>query len=264
MTFINKNLKFLRNRQGWTQKQFAEKLGLKQSVIGAYEEERATPPLTCLMEIAAMFKVSLDILAGKDMSRTPEKDWKASQLAKGKEVLAITVDREGRENIELVTQKASAGYLNGYQDPEYVSELPKISLPVLSRNATYRAFEIKGDSMLPVQSGTIVFGEYVEHIKDIKNGRLYLLVTKDEGIVFKRAFNFLKEENKVLLVSDNRSYAPYSVDGDSILEVWSAKGFFSTQFPELELAKDQSVSADQLAYNVLALQTEIQRLKKAR
>lgn len=260
LTFVNKNLKFLRNRQGWTQKQLAEKLGLKQSVIGAYEEERATPPLASLLEIAEMFKVSLDTLTRKDLSRVPEKDLKLQQFSRGKEVLAITVDKNDRENIELVTQKASAGYLNGYQDPEFVADLPKISLPVLSRQATYRAFEIKGDSMLPVQSGSVIFGEYTENLTSIKNGKPYILVTKQEGIVFKRVFNFLEQENKLLLVSDNRAYQPYSVEADDILEVWAAKGLFTTKFPEVE-DKEASVSVDHLAFTVLTLQEEVQKLK---
>ena len=261
MTLINKNLKFLRTRQGLTQKQFAEKLGLKQSAIGAYEEARALPPLACLLDISAIFKVSLDALAQKDLSRIPEKDWKAQQFTRGREILAITVDAKDKENVELVTQKASAGYLNGYQDPEYISDLPRISLPVLPRQATYRAFEIKGESMLPMQSGAIIFGEYVEKLTDIKNGRLYILVTKEEGIVFKRAFNFLEEKQQLLLISDNRSYQPYPVQAEDVFEVWEAKGFFSTKFPEIE-GTAPSVSIDHLAMTVLSLQEEIQRLKK--
>lgn len=255
---VNKNLKFLRTRKGLTQKQFAEKLGLKQSAIGAYEEERAVPPLVCLLDISNMFKVSLDTLIRHDMSKVPESDWIASK--KGKEVLAISVDRDDNENVELVSQKASAGYLNGYQDPEFIRELPKMNLPVLPRNATYRAFEIKGDSMLPIQPGTIVFGEYVENFNSIKNGKLYIVVSREEGIVFKRVFNF-SEEEKLLLVSDNRVYQPYSIDVEDVLEIWSAKGFFSTMFPEVEDA-GESVSLDHMALTILSLQGEIQKTKK--
>ncbi len=256
---VNKNLKFLRTRKGLTQKQFAEKLGLKQSAIGAYEEERAMPPLVCLLDISNMFKVSLDTLIRHDMSKVPESDWATNK--KGKDVLAITVDKDDNENVELVSQKASAGYLNGFQDPEFISELPKISLPVLPRNATFRAFEIKGDSMLPVQPGTIVFGEYVERLDNIKNGKLYIVVSREEGIVFKRVFNFSDDEQKLLLVSDNRAYQPFSIDEEDVLEIWSAKGFFSTKFPEVEDA-GESVSLDHMALTILSLQNEIQKSKK--
>jgi transcriptional regulator with XRE-family HTH domain len=250
---ISKNLKFLRTKHELTQKQLAEKLGLKQAAIGAYEEERATPPLSCLLDLTKIFKVNLDLLVNHDLSRVQEKEWKA-QYARGKDILAITVDKDERENVELVPQKAYAGYVAGYQDAEFIKDLPKIKLPMLSRNATYRAFEIQGDSMLPVQPGTIVFGEYIDNLSSIKNGKLYVLVLKD-GIVLKRAFNFLDEEGKLLLVSDNRQYAPYTIQAEDVSEVWKAHGFFTTKFPEPDTMGPPSL-VDQLAVQVFQLQQE--------
>lgn len=254
MAIVNKNLKFLRTQLGLTQKQLAEKLGLKQAAVGAYEEERATPPVTSLVEISRIFNVSLDLLINKDLSHVPQKDWKLKPVSKGKEILAITVDVNNKENVELVSQKASAGYLAGYQDPEYVKELPKISLPVLPRNRTYRAFEIQGDSMLPLQPGSIIFGEYVDDSKSIKNGKLYILVTAHDGIVFKRVFNFADQQGKLLLVSDNRTYEPFAIKADEIKEIWAAKSFFSTHFPEADSGPSSLV--DQLAYQVFQLQAK--------
>jgi transcriptional regulator with XRE-family HTH domain len=257
MANVNKNLKFLRAKHGLTQKQLAEKLGLKQAAIGAYEEERSTPPLTSLLDISKIFNVSLDAIVNKDLSHLPEKEWKP-RSGGGKDVLAITVDKDNKENVELVSQKASAGYLAGYQDPEFVKDLPKISMPVLPKNKTYRAFEIQGDSMLPVQPGSIIFGEYLENVASIKNGKLYILVTSQDGIVFKRIFNFADDEGKLLLVSDNRLYAPFTVAAEDVLEVWSAKAFFSNQFPEV--TANQSVS-DQLAMQLVKLQGELSKKK---
>jgi transcriptional regulator with XRE-family HTH domain len=256
---IYKNLKFLRAHQGLTQKQLAEKLGLKQAAIGAYEEERATPPLASLLDISKIFGVSIDNLVNKDLSKLPEKEWKGKGSNK-REVLAITVDSSDRENVELVTQKASAGYLAGYQDPEFVKELPKINVPVLPKNKTYRAFEIQGDSMLPIQPGSLIFGEYIDDVLAIKNGKLYILVTQNDGIVFKRIFNFADQEKKLLLVSDNRHYSPYSVSTEEVLEVWAAKAFFSQSFPGADEAP--SPLTDQLALQVLQLQSEKSKAKK--
>lgn len=253
MDKINRNLRYLRTKEGLTQREFAERLNLKQATIGAYEEGRATPPLHVISDASRLFKVSLDNLINADLSTLPEKSWKVSGRPR-KEVLAITVDVHNRENVELVTQKASAGYLSGYQDPEFVKDLPKISMPVLPKNRTYRAFEIQGDSMLPVQPGSIIFAEYVEDVDSIRNGKLYVLVTRNDGIVFKRVFNFAGEENKLLLVSDNRLYEPYSVDAADVLEVWAAKAFFSSQFPDADSGAPSPL-VEQLALQVLQLQT---------
>ena len=260
METVNRNLRFLRTREGATQREFAERLGLKQATLGAYEEGRATPPLTCLTDVSRIFKVSLDNLINADLSTLAEKSWRISGKVR-KEVLAITVDSHDRENVELVTQKASAGYLSGFQDPEFVKDLPKISIPVLPKNKTYRAFEIQGDSMLPVQPGSIIFAEYIEDITSVKNGKLYILVTRNDGIVFKRVFNFSDQEHKLLLVSDNRLYQPYGVDAGDVLEVWAAKAFFSQQFPD---AGDTSASPmlEQLALQVLQLQSRSPGVRK--
>jgi transcriptional regulator with XRE-family HTH domain len=225
MASISKNLKFLRSRQGLTQKQLAERLKLNQPVIGAYEEGRALPPLPTLQKLADLFRVSLDDLANTDLGKPGHQ---LKQTSSFKEVLAITVDRSGNENVELVSQKAAAGYLNGYQDPEYISELPKIHLPVLPHNRTFRAFEIKGDSMLPIPSGSIVFGEYIEKIAQVKNGKAYVLITQSEGIVFKRIFFLDNQPDKLLLVSDNKLYPPYLIALRDVREVWLTRGIYSS------------------------------------
>src|SRR3712207_117028 len=116
---INTNLKFLRKQTGLTQSQLAEKLNIKRSLIGAYEEGRAEPKLSTLVNISKLFNISLDVLITKDLpsSSTESNSMAIQRPTKGNlRVLAITVDREDRENIELVPQRASAGYLNGYAD----------------------------------------------------------------------------------------------------------------------------------------------------
>jgi phage repressor protein C with HTH and peptisase S24 domain len=146
-------------------------------------------------------------------------------------VLSITVNEDDRENIELVPVKASAGYLNGYADPDYISELPKFRLPFF-KQGTYRAFELKGDSMLPLQPGTVVICEYVEDWFDVKPNQTYVIISKSDGIVYKRIAHKFKEEKGLKLLSDNKVYEPYWVETPDILEIWKAKAFISTEFPE--------------------------------
>ncbi|MGB3465019.1 MAG: XRE family transcriptional regulator, partial [Cyclobacteriaceae bacterium] len=225
MSYISKNIKFLRKKNYYTQETFAEALDIKRSLVGAYEEGRADPRINNLIKICDLFGVSLDTFINKDVSTLSDEELsgkgKTDPKAKLK-VLSITVDKDDEENIELVPQKASAGYTNGYADPEYIEELPRFRLPMLPRNATYRAFEISGDSMLPLLPGTVIIGEYIEDVKYVKNGNTYILVTEKEGIVYKRVFNYLEERDKLYLVSDNKSYAPYDVAADDIVEIWEA------------------------------------------
>lgn len=198
----------------------------------------------------------MEALIGADLTKAEPKT--PASYNRGKEVLVVTVDNQRKDNIEFVPVKASAGYLSGYADPEFVKELPRFHLPVL-KQGTYRAFEIKGDSMLPLMPGSIIVGEYVEKLNDIKSGKTYVLVTQQDGVVYKRVFNYLEENGKLFLVSDNRQYAPYQVDGEDVVEAWSAKAYISVQFPDAEVKPQASV--DQLASVVLDLQKELFQMK---
>lgn len=220
MEIINRNIRHLRKQAVWTQKELAEKLNINFSSIGAYEEFRSIPPIPIAIKIADLFKIDLDTLIRIDLEKTKKKNPVTDKFKKKKDVLAITVDSQNKENVEFVNQKASAGYLTGYNDPEFVQDLPKINLPFLSRNNTYRAFEIIGDSMLPIPSKSIVIGEYLNDLSQIKNGEVYVIITKEEGIVYKMAYNFLKESNGILLVFDNPLFSPYFINFNDIIEVW--------------------------------------------
>jgi len=229
MSNIPSNIKFLRKKKGLTQQEFADQLGIKRSLVGAYEEERADPKYELLKKIALFFEVSIDDFINETINEkwAPKPKGNPANLR----VLSISVDKEDNENIELVPMKASAGYLNGYADPEYVAKLPKFYLPMF-KQGTYRAFEIKGDSMLPLESGTIIIGEYIENWSDVKPSETYVIVSKTEGVVYKRAGNKFKENKKLKLISDNPVYEPYEISGDDILEIWKSKAYISTHFPQ--------------------------------
>ncbi|MEL6562322.1 MAG: LexA family transcriptional regulator [Bacteroidota bacterium] len=262
MSYISKNIKFLRKKHYFTQETFAEALDIKRSLVGAYEEGRADPRINNLIKICDLFNVSVDVFVNKDVSELSEDELYSKEAIAAKEklkVLSITVDKDDQENIELVPQKASAGYTNGYADPEYIEELPRFQLPMLPKNATYRAFEISGDSMLPLLPGTVIIGEYVEDVNYVKNGNTYILVTEKEGIVYKRVFNYLEERGKLYLVSDNKSYAPYDVAADDIVEIWEAKAFISVNFPMP--GAEEEMTLDKLTDIVSEIKHDIVKIK---
>ena len=229
MSIISQNIKFLRKNKGLTQQAFADEVNIKRSLVGAYEEDRADPKYELLKKLAIYFDVSLDAFINEsiDANWSPQPKTESAGLR----VLSITVDKEDNENIEMVPLKASAGYLNGYADPEFVAKLPRFYLPMF-KQGTFRAFEINGDSMLPLQSGSIIIGEYLDKWNEIKPGDTYIVVSKNEGVVYKRIANKFKDNKKLKLVSDNPVYDAYDIPGEDILEIWKAKAYFSTHFPE--------------------------------
>ncbi|MBS1743375.1 MAG: LexA family transcriptional regulator [Bacteroidetes bacterium] len=243
------NLKYLRKLRGWTQEEFANKLNIKRSLIGAYEEERADPRLDVLEIVADMFKLSLDELLLKDVSVTAGS---GSYLAKRRQQKMMTADRN---LIHFVPIKAAAGYMTGYADSEFLDELNTFTLPMLS-GGNYRAFEIIGDSMLPTPSGSIIVGEKVDSIDDVKNNAAYIVVSRNEGIVYKRIVKNNRSKAKVSLVSDNPNYQPYQVNTEDIVELWLAQVVIG------KVASQQRWDVNSLANLVNNLQDQVSTLKK--
>ncbi|MCG2614224.1 LexA family transcriptional regulator [Terrimonas sp. NA20] len=246
MAISNQNLKYLRKLRGWTQEEFANKLRIKRSLLGAYEEERAEPRIDVLEVVCDIFKLTLDDLLRKDLS-----DNKSNYLAKRRALKLAS----GRTDIPFVPMKAAAGYLAGYADPEFVDELNTFTLPMLA-GGNYRAFEIIGDSMLPTPSGSVIVGEKVDSLDDIKNDVPCIVVSRNEGIVYKRVQKATRAKNKLTLVSDNPIYHPYTVNTDDVLEMWQAQMIIS------KATNQQRWDMGQLANIVSDLQEQVVSLKK--
>jgi transcriptional regulator with XRE-family HTH domain len=246
MAFSNKNLKYLRKLRGWTQEEFANKLHIKRSLLGAYEEERADPRIDVLEIVADMFKLSLDDLLRKDLSES-----KGNYLSK-RRALKLAA---GRNDIPFVPVKAAAGYLAGYADPEFIDELNTFTLPMLS-GGDYRAFEIIGDSMMPTPSGSVIVGEKVESLDDLKTNNTYIVVSKNDGIVYKRVMKNNRQKNKYTMISDNPAYQPYNIAAEDIIEVWQAQMIIA------KANTQQRWDVNQIASLVSNLQQQVSVLKK--
>ena len=215
---ISKKLKAIRKDLGLTQEGFAEKLGVTRASIGSYEEARATPNYQVLTAIADLAGLSVDEI-----------------IREGDNKIYSGAHNSHSVGIPLIPIKAAAGYQKGFPDDEYVKELPHFTLPILGKG-NFRAFEISGDSMLPLASGTIVVGERLERLNDLKDGQTYILVTRDDGVVYKRVFNYITENGVLFLVSDNPKYKPYSIDPAEVQEAWSSKAYISIEFPESDIS----------------------------
>ncbi len=264
MGLIKSNIRFLRKQKGLTQEGLANSINVTRSVIGAYEEGRAEPKIRTMQAMAKFFGITLDQLISVDLAevagahiRERERSIHNTDYTGRKlRVLSITVDPNERENIELVPEKAAAGYQAGYADPEYLEDLPRFQLPMIPQG-TYRAFEITGDSMLPLTSGTVIIGEYVENWEGIKDNQCYIVVSEQDGIVYKRVYNRIAEDGMLHLHSDNPTYPAYAIKIEDVNEVWRAVAYISTDFPDGEL------SLQKVAGIVMDLQQEVIKLKGA-
>lgn len=226
MKYIQANIKHLRTLKKFSQERFAEELKWSRSMVGSYEEGRSEPPIDRLIDLSDFFNIPIDILVKNDLRLA--KDTSFIEIGNKRVLFPITVNEDNEDLIEIIPAKASAGYLSGYDDPEYIEQLQKIKLPFLP-TGTHRAFPIKGDSMLPVKDGSFVVAKFMENIEDISDGRTYIILTKDDGLVYKRLYSKIKEENCLELHSDNKAYLPYKLSKENVLELWEFTCCINTQ-----------------------------------
>ncbi len=260
MSYLNKNIKELRKSRGFTQAELAERIGLKRAQIGSYEEFRAEPKIETIQKIAYLFGLSLDRLINEDLSKSsdePQVDIEGRTLR----ILPIVIDHENQEQISVIPVSARAGYTHSYADPEYIRDLPKFNLPLpeLYPDRSYRLFQIEGDSMLPIPDGSYVICEYVEDWRDMKDGQSHILVTRSQGIVYKRVWREVNE-HRLLLRSDNILYDPYHIHIAELIEVWKSLAYLTFDLPDQE--DRAKAEMQQLSSLVLQLKKDVDELKQ--
>lgn len=260
--FFSSNIKILRKRIGKTQDEMATILNLKRPTYSGYENEISFPTADTLLAFSNFYKIAIDTLFRVDFSQLSEREMKMVELGsevfvKGSNlrVLVSTVDADNYENIELVNEKAKAGYRTGFADPEYISVLPAFHLPFLSREKKYRTFQISGDSMLPIPDGAYVTGEFVQDWQSIRNKHAYIFLTYNDGIVFKVAENNIHENGTLTLHSLNPIYKPYEVSVKDLREVWKFVNYISPQLPETR------PSENELMDSLSELKEEVRNIK---
>lgn len=260
------NIRFLRNRKKYSQEELAEHLGISRVKLNAHENGHTrNPPVDDLIRFSSFFHLSIDTLLKVELPtlselRLRELEAGNDAFATGSQirVLATTVDSSNKNNVEQVPVRARAGYTAGYGDPEFIAQLPVFHLPQLPAGRKYRMFPISGDSMLPVPDGAYVIAEYSEDWTSVKSGTPCIVVTREEGIVFKIVHNQLKEQRSLKLESLNAQYAPYEVPARDVLELWTFRSFISEMLPEPE------TPVHSIARTVEEIRADLKRLMKGK
>ena len=264
---VGNNLKILRKRLKKSQEDVAQDLKLSRSTYSGYENGVAQPNIENLVAFSDYFKVSIDELLRKNFEDFTENELERMDKGlltdvKGQKLRVLTsiVNEHDEEMIELIPVKASAGYARGYADPDYLKVLPTFNLPFLSKNKKYRTFPIQGDSMPPVVEGSFVIAEFVQNWMTIRNATPCIVVTKEDGFVFKIVHNLLDSTQSFQLCSTNPFYKPYFVHVNDILEMWKFVNYISPELPEIRMDDhDLSRSLQDLQKEVHELKSMINR-----
>lgn len=253
MSILSENMRYLRGRLGFSQQKVADSLIITRGRYAKYEDGASEPPIEVLLKISRYYHVSIDLLVSVDLRKIPITE--ILELPDNRIILPIVVDGKGDNKIEIITQKATMGYLAGYSDPEYIENLPRISLPFLPPG-NYRGFPSEGDSMPPHKDESIIVGKYVENLSDLKIGKTYIFITRSEGITYKRLNQI--DNNLLRISADNPFYEPYTISFDDILEIWE----YSCSIAKKEFAKnDFNLDSQNILKMFEEIKIDINRLR---
>ena len=330
MSIVSNNIKYLRRLNGLTQEQFARKIAIKRSLLGAYEEARANPNLTNLKNMASAFGISVDQLLKNDLRKLRETPDLSLPINTSRQMtvshsgtnpaparmptysepqpLSKIIDKyqQPKQEIRMVSRQVNLKPVNGetytppntvapkpvqnisqqpaqqykpasqpatqpvsgqlpvfnnqysaanshlqnqhvtnyptiqwvslsqwneyithYQNPAFLTQLPSFQLPNLP-SGYYRAFESGADFIYP---GSLLVGTFIRNWYEILDGGYYVFVLKNHGIVYRKAFNQVKERGILMLNSDVATIPDTEIALHDVLEVWEIKAFISLQMP---------------------------------
>ncbi|MDO5509338.1 MAG: LexA family transcriptional regulator [Weeksellaceae bacterium] len=231
----------VREQLGYTQTKFAEMLGIGSSTADI-ERGKVKLPGQAVMELMNLFQINPLWLYDKSAEKT------IAYIDSHVMPKILQVNNQLEENILLVPIRAAAGYGANIGDEEFYENLPAFSIPLPAyRNASFRGFQISGESMIPgIQPEEWVIAKALENISQIKDGNIYVIVEAD-SVRIKRIFK--ESDTLISLVSDNPEFPPVQVPISQILEIWEYHSKITT-------------ATDANDINLQTLYRELQEIKR--
>lgn len=242
--------KEIRESLSHTQQSFAALLGVKNSTADI-ERGKSKISGSIVVELMDQFKINPLWLFGKSTQRTL-----ALQANTAPKVL--TVDSQNNDSMVLVNVKAAAGYPSNIQDLDWYESLPAFQIPLPEfRNASYRGFQVQGDSMLPsLRPKEWVLGKAVEKLDYLTNHSICVVVMQDSVLVKKVQKH--NENTQLSLISLNPEYPPITIDSHTIQEIWEVQSKLSFDIDN----NPENATLGQIQQSIAALKNEINQLKR--
>lgn len=218
------NIASLRKSLKLRQKDFGEKIGIKQAYLS--EIESGKKPLTeelynNIIEVFGMDKVS-EYFINTDNSDI---------IANSNTNEAIPINQNYIINVPLVNQYAQAGYLCGYEDATYMATLPTIPFIVdHEAQGNYVAFEVKGDSMNDgtedsyLEGDRLLCREIQSHLwvtSKLHIRKWDFVIVHQEGILVKRIIDHNVDSHTITIHSLNDMYPDRAIDLTEVKQIFN-------------------------------------------
>ena len=248
MSIVSENIKYLRKLNGFTQEQFAKRIGIKRSTLGAYEEARAHPNIIYLDNMSQIFGVPVneilnENIRGKKLNIHQTSIYKlnsstntstANSTASNPPAISKSVT-EVKEPV-LEKEKKSESPIEESPKPTFIIDQSILKSPdeVKSLKVQDKVLQaIQGKSgykmfnSVPECPNTLLVGYEEEDLYNIKDKTYYYFVTRNHGKRYSRVYNELKDRNTLLLVPADRKENMLELGADEILEAWEIVAYIS-------------------------------------
>jgi DNA-binding XRE family transcriptional regulator len=245
-----RRFKQVREELGLTQSEFAEQLDAGRSTA---DIERGKKKITgrIIAQLLRQHSINPLWIYGYSFNKHIEVMGQTSPKV-------ISLNAQERENMLMVPVKASAGYADNVQDTDWYESLPTFNIPLPQYNdGSFRAFQVEGDSMLPVlRNKEWVMAKAVESVRLANNERIHVVVTNSMVVVKKLAK--VAGESYVKLISLNPEYPTIEQPIDEISELWEVNSHLSFDLDE----PSQNDAITSLQQGLESLKIEINKLKQ--
>lgn len=205
MAALSDMLTYLRKRNGYSQQELAEKLGMTRSAIGMYETGRREPDLETLEIFADFYNVDMNTLTGRKAQDAP----------------ANILPLPHTYKVPLIGAIACGHPILAVEDAEETVDVPDLV------HADF-ALTCKGDSMINARifDGDIV---YIHSQPEVETGQIAAVRIEDEATL-KRVY-YTPGSDRITLRACNPLYPDMIYEGetlDHIQIIGKAVGFYST------------------------------------
>lgn len=218
------NIASLRKSLRLRQKDFGEKIGIKQAYLS--EIESGKKPLTeelynNIIEVFGMDKVSEHFISTNDSDIIVNKNTNE----------AVPLNQNFIINVPLVNQYAQAGYICGFQDAAYIATLPTIPF-IIDHEAkgNYVAFEVRGDSMNDGTEESYLEGDrllcreiapYLWAESKLHIRKWDFVIVHEGGILVKRIIDHNVENHTITIHSLNDMYPDRVIDLAEVKQIFN-------------------------------------------
>jgi phage repressor protein C with HTH and peptisase S24 domain len=223
------NVLEIRELYGMSQQEFASRIGYSRELVNKVEKGRMKPS-RWLAEAVRQFISTHPLMQNSQEVKKSDRGTSTFSFLESRrqQKSAATMP-----TIPLVGIKAQAGYMSGFEHADYIDTLEQYSVPpgVNTAGATWRYFEIDGDSMEPsLHPGDMVLATMVpvEDWNELRKDAVYIIHMTDR-LMIKRAR--IISNTQWELISDNELYPPQKISVEDVKQLWLLRRHIRSKVP---------------------------------